>query len=160
MIVPGLAPDVTDDDDADDSTGIMIALLPVTSDWCFIDLPHMTLVYAGKTTDHSPSDFNEMAKDAASLAMISDPLYVKTMGIDIFGDDAERVNVIKLQQTPELLAMRRFVEDWNQSKYPFSPHCTIGPVGTVPPYVPPSLAFNRIMVCWGSDQLTFRMDPS
>lgn len=160
-IVTGTAPDVTDDDDADDKTGVMIALLPITSDWCQIDLPHLTLVYAGTTDKHSPSDFNEIAKDTCSLAMISDPLYVRTTGLDIFGDDTEKVNVIKVLPTPELLGMRRLVEHWNQSEYPFNPHCTIGPVGCpLPAYTPPSLAFDRVMVTWGSDQLTFRMDPN
>lgn len=161
LIVSGTAPGVTDDDDADDDTGIMIALLPITSDWCQIDLPHMTLVYAGTTDQHKPTDFNEIAKDAASLAMLADAMMLKTTGIDIFGDDTEKVNVLKLLPTPELWAMRRFVERWNASEYPFNPHCTIGPVGTpLPMYTPPALAFDRIMVAWGEDQLTFRMDPS
>lgn len=160
-IVTGTAPDVTDDDDADDATGIMIALLPITSDWCQIDLPHMTLVYAGTIDKHNPGDFNEIAKDAASLAMLSDTIYLKTTGLDIFGDDTEKVNVIKLQPTPELWAMRRFVEKWNQSEHPFNPHCTIGPLGCpLPAYTPPALAFDRVMVGWGTDQLTFRMDPN
>lgn len=160
IISPGSAPDLTDDDDADDATGVMIALLPITTDWCQIDLPHMTLVYAGTTDQHKPTDFNEIAKDAASLAMLSDPVMLRTRGIDVFGDDAEKVNVIKLQPTPELLAMRRFVEDWNASEFPFTPHCTIGPVGSpLPQFVPSVLAFDRVLIAWGSDQLTFRMDP-
>lgn len=160
IITPGISPDLTDDDDADDATGVMIALLPITSDWCQIDLPHMTLVYAGTTDQHKPGDFNELAKDAASLAILADSIYLRTTGVDIFGDDTEKVNVLKLMPTPELWAMRRFVEDWNMSEFPFTPHCTIGPVGTpLPQFIPPTLAFDRVMCSWGSDNLTFRMDP-
>ena len=149
-------PDLTDDSDADDQDSAMIALLPITSDWCKIDLPHMTLVYAGLIKDLSLTDFNELAKDAASLAMISNTVYTKVSGVEVFGD-TEKVNVLKLQMTPELFAMRKFVEKWNVSKFPFSPHCTIGPVGPPLDYPPNALAFNRIMVGWGNDQMTFRM---
>lgn len=152
------APDVTDDSDDDDANGIMIALLPITTDWCQIDLPHMTLVYAGTIDQHKPTDFNELAKDAASLAMLSNCITIRTTGIDIFGTEPEKVNVIKLMPTPELWAMRRFVEHWNASDFPFTPHCTIGEVGTqLPQYVPPMLAFDRVICSWGTDNITFRM---
>lgn len=155
------APDVTDDADDDDAKGVMIALLPVTSDWCQIDLPHMTLVYAGTTDDISPLDFNDIAKDAASLAMLADSAYLRVLGYDVFGTDPERVNVLKLLPTPELLAMRRFVEHWNASEFPFSPHCTIGPVGTpLPEFMPRTLAFDKVLASYGTDNMIFRMDPS
>lgn len=141
--------------DASASDGVMIALLPITSDWCRQDLPHMTLVYAGLKSDLKPSDFNELAKDAASLAMLSTPIQLRVSGVSVFGPETDRVDVLNLQPTPELLAMRRAVEDWNASDYPWSPHCTIGPTGESNPYIPSALAFNRIMVGWGEDALTF-----
>lgn len=141
-------------------TSAMLALLPITDDWCKIECPHMTLVYAGKVSDLGPGTFNELAKDAASLAMISSRLYLRVSGVAVFGDDTmenPKVNVLTLQPTSELLAMREMVEQWNQSKFPFRPHCTIGPVSDMIPEVPPSLAFDRLMVGYGEDQITFRL---
>ena len=133
---------------------VMIALLPTTTDWCKQDLPHMTLVFCGKVADLRPSDFNEMAKDACSIAQLSAPVETTVLGIEVFGDD-EPVNVLKLSATPELLSMRNFVDHWNASTFPFSPHATIGPEGTFPDRIPRYLTFDRIVVAWGDEQLTF-----
>lgn len=138
----------------------MIALLPITTDWCKIECPHMTLVYAGNINDLGPGTFNQLAKDAASLAMLSSRLYLGVSGVAVFGEDTmenPKVNVLTLQPNSELLAMRAMVEHWNQSKFPFKPHCTIGPASDMVPQVPPSLAFDRLMVGYGEDQLTFRL---
>lgn len=142
------------------SDSAMIALLPMTDDWCKIDLPHMTLVYAGKLDDLNASEFNEMAKDASSLASICRPLYLKVKGTEVLGKGDEEnplVDALILQPTQELLAMRRAVDHWNASEFPFKPHCTIGPTGLPVENRPYSLAFDRIMVAWGDDQLTFRL---
>jgi 2'-5' RNA ligase len=145
---------VLDPTDAPVNDGVMIALLPITSDWCKIDLPHMTLVSAGVTSDMKPTDFNEMAKDAASIAMLSGSIQLRVQGVEIFGD-TDKVNVLKLQPSSELWAMRRAVESWNVSEFPFSPHCTVGPVGAPVEFVPPALAFDRIMALFGQESLTF-----
>lgn len=137
----------------------MIALLPITSDWCRIECPHLTLVYAGETKDLNVTQFNEMAKDASMLAMLSRPITLKVMGIEVFGgDDEPKVDVLRLQPSPELWSMRRAVEKWNASEYPFKPHATIGPAGMSYTEYPRYLAFNRIMVGWGEEKLTFSMD--
>lgn len=138
----------------DYSDSVMIALLPATDEWCKIDLPHLTLVYAGKKDALKPTAFNELAKDAASLAMLSGPLSLKVLGKEVFGGSEDKVDVFRLKPTPELLAMRRVVEHWNASEHPFNPHVTIGPEGSVvedPKYI----TFNRILVEWGNDGLTF-----
>lgn len=144
--------------DAPASTSAMIALLPVVTDWCKQDLPHMTLVYAGDIKDLKPTDFNEMAKDAASLAMLSGIISLRVLGVEQFGDAAEKVDVLRLEPTSEVLAMRRTVEVWNKSEFPFNPHATIGPVGSSimnPDIIPRWLAFNRVFVGWGDESLTF-----
>lgn len=154
---------MTDVADAAAEDAVMIALLPTTTEWCRQELPHMTLVYVGLITDLQPTDFNELAKDAASIAMMSNPVMVRVTGVEVFGD-MEKVDVLKLEPTSELLAMRRVVEDWNASEFPFKPHCTIGPTGgqpiggTAPDYpqgFPNFLFFDRIMVAWGNQALTF-----
>lgn len=153
-------PSVLDDSDADDKTGVMIALLPVTTDWCKIDLPHMTLVYAGTTDKLKPTDFNELAKDAAALAMLSSTITLRVLCVDQLGD-TEKVDALMLEPTSEVLAMRRAVEDWNQSKFPFTPHATIGPIGSsVMMSTPRWVAFNRIYVGWGEESLTFWLKNS
>lgn len=137
------------------SATAMIALLPITSEWCKIDLPHMTLVFAGEVADMKPVDFNELAKDAMSIAMLSGSIQLRVKGVQVFGPDDKRVNVLALQPTSELLAMRRVVESWDASEFPFSPHCTIGPIGTEIGYTPSAVAFDRVMAAFGNETLTF-----
>lgn len=137
---------------------VMIALLPTNSDWCKIKLPHMTLVYAGEIDeDLQLTDFNVLAKDACSIAQMSNPFSVKVTGTETFGKDDEQVDVLTLERTPLLRAMRHFVEDWNASEYEFNPHCTIGPVGTFLEFPPLYLSFDRVAVGWGDDLITFNM---
>lgn len=138
----------------DFSESVMIVLLPTTIDWCKIELPHMTLVYAGEKKDLPQSAFNELAKDASTIAMLSGPLLLKVTGVSVFGDE-DKVNVLNLALSSELLAMRRIVDSWNASEFPFNPHATIGPVNEFVENVPMVLRFDRIMVGWGKDQLTF-----
>lgn len=133
---------------------VMIALLPNTAEWCHADLPHLTLVYAGLKKDLKPVTFNELAKDAAMLSMLTSPVSLNVMGKEIFGD-SEKVDVLRFQGTSELFAMRRAVESWNKSNFPFNPHSTIGPVGTFVEFIPTQVRFDRIMVAWGEEQLTF-----
>ncbi len=64
----------------DFSDSVMIALLPTTSDWCHIELPHLTLVYVGEMDDLKPTVFNELAKDAAMLAMMARPITLNVIG--------------------------------------------------------------------------------
>lgn len=146
----------------DHSTGVMVALLPITTDWCQIKLPHVTMVYCGKTTELKPTVFNDLAKDTSALAAMSRPLTVKVMGVEIFGGgEDERVDVLRLQMTPELFAMRRFLEKWNASEFNFRPHATIGPAGSsFGKEIPSYLAFDRLCVQWGDDMLMFNMRRS
>lgn len=137
---------------ADES--VIIALLPRTSDWCHIDLPHLTLVYGGLMKDQKSSAFNEIAKDAAMLSMLSSSISLRVTGKKNFGDSGE-VDVFTLQASTELLAMRRAVESWDKSEFSFNPHVTIGPVGTYVEVMPTYINFDRIMVGWGSERMDF-----
>lgn len=145
---------VLDPADAPANDGVMIALLPITTEWSKLDMPHLTLVYAGTTADVKLTDFNELAKDTGSLAMLSGYIQLRVQGVEVFGD-TDKVNVLKLQPTSELLAMRRSIQDWNASEFPFNPHCTIGPVGGPVDYTPSVLGFDRIMAAYGNESLTF-----
>lgn len=140
----------------DHSESAMIALLPVSTEWCKIDLPHMTLVYAGEIPDLPEGTFNELAKAASSISMLAPPISLAVTGVEVFGDE-EKVDVLRLETTPELLAMRKIVEPWNRSTYPFNPHCMIGPVGSLDQVAPTRLGFNRIYVGWGEQNLTFNL---
>lgn len=139
------------------SGGVMLALIPTNTEWCKAKCPHMTLVYAGQVTDLKPTDFNELGKEASDLALLSRPITLKVAGTEEFGDgsvDNPMVEVLTLQSTPELRAMRRAVEGWDASSFPFTPHVTVGPIGTLvdPMTMPTWLTFNKLMVAWGSDQ--------
>lgn len=141
--------------DGEVSDSVMIAFLPTTSDWCKIDLPHMTLVYCGSKSDLKPSDFNELAKDAAALALLVDPFWLVVNGVEAFGPPGDQVNALKFQPTTDLWAMRRQVEKWNKSEFPFNPHATIGPVTPFVDNTPRSVGFDRLFLGWGDENLTF-----
>lgn len=149
-------PDLTDDSDADDVDGVMIALLPTTSDWCKIDLPHLTLVYAGLVKDMSPGDLNELTKDASAVAMMANPLSLRVVEKTTFGD-AEKVDVFRLMPTMDLWAMRRAVDEWDKSDFDFNPHVTIGPAGTPVDFTPQYIGFDQLVVVYGTDILPFRL---
>lgn len=147
-------------DDFKDS--VMVALLPATSSWCRIELPHLTLVYAGETKDLEAGAFNELAKDATSLAMLTRPITLAVTGVEVFGEE-DKVDVLRFASTSELDAMRHAVERWNKSEFPFRPHATIGPVGTsfvVQQQLPEYVTFDRILVGWGEERLTFWLKMS
>lgn len=145
--------DVSDSAAAD---SVMIALLPMTSDWCSIDMPHMTLVYAGLTADLSQTDIMELEKDTAMLSIRTPPIALQVMSRETFGPDKD-TDVFLLKPTPMLLSMRKDVEQWNKSEFPFNPHVTIGPVGTVVNVVPTWIMFDQIMLAVGDEQLTFSL---
>ncbi len=139
----------------DHSESSMIALLPITSDWCHMSLPHLTLVYAGEIDSLKPTDFNDLAKDAASIAMLSGPITLQVTARDVFGEGTDQVDVYKLRPSSELMAMRNVVARWNASEWDFTPHVTIGDRGSAVEYMPKYIAFDRIMVTFGKESLTF-----
>jgi 2'-5' RNA ligase len=143
-------------------TSVIVALLPTDDSWCKIEPAHMTMIYVGETTDLQVNRFNELAKDVASIAMLTNPVMAKVMGPDVMGDD-ELVDVFKISPTPEILAIRRMLEEWDNGEFPdFDPHVTIGPQGSyspdwssVNPAYPMYLQFDRISLFWGKERLTF-----
>lgn len=138
--------------------GVMIALLPVFAPWVKQDLPHLTLVYSGETGDHKPMDLLEMIKDASSLAAISKPITTPVIGLEVFGKEDDRVDVFTVRLTPELMAMRNFVEKWHRSEWnEFKPHVTIGPSPSMVLERPQMIAFDKVMVAWGDRKFTFNM---
>lgn len=144
-------------DDMDDS--VMVALLPITTDWCKIDLPHLTLVFAGSKKELDNTSFNDLCKDAASIAQMARPIALEVTGREMFGnwseDPSDAVDVFRLRAKPELLAMRNVVERWNKSEWPFNPHVTIGPPGVQIDFTPHIIAFDKIGVYWGKDAVVF-----
>jgi 2'-5' RNA ligase len=152
---------------AEPNDNIIIALIPSETDWCKIDFPHVTLVYGGKIADAKSFWLNEMAKAVSSLSMIVQPIFLKITGLETMGN-GEQVDVLRLQSTPELLAMRSFLQQWDNGEFPdYHPHATIGPVGTGPsnmsnPLIPMPIALylDRIAVCWGETKLTFWLRKS
>lgn len=133
---------------------VMIALLPTSSEWSDLDLPHLTLVYAGLKKDLKPNAFSELAKDVAMLASLTRPVGLRVMRRDTFGE-AKDHDVFRLQPSTELWAMRRAVERWNASEFDFSPHVTIGPAGSIVDITPVYIRFDRIALSWGDELLSF-----
>ena len=144
--------------DVSPSDGVMIAFLPTAADWSKTNIPHMTLVYAGSKADLSPTDFNNICKDASSLALLASPFYLVAKGVQQLGPPDDRVSVLALQPTPDLWAMRKFVEKWNKSEFPFSPHISIGPATDfIDGGTPRSVGFDRLYVGYGDENVTFNL---
>lgn len=141
--------------------GVMLAFVPAGGEeWCKQPDPHMTLVYAGIIDDVSYAAFGDLAKDALTVARIlRRPFALDVEGIEQFGgnDDGPRVDVLKLRSIPELEAARRYVQQWNASQHPFTPHATIGPEGSAEGVLPTKLYFDRIEAVWGPKKLIFRL---
>lgn len=149
-----------DASDVSVTDGVMIAFLPTNSEWSTLELPHMTLVYAGSKAKLTANDFSSLVKDAAGLALLMSPFSLMAFGVSIFGEGTDQVKVLRLRATPELMALRRYVEKWNQSEHPFSPHVTIGPVTDYAAEVPRSVFFNKLVVAWGEEVIAFGLGPS
>ncbi len=141
------------------NNSIMVALLPTSSEWCKIDLPHVTVIYGGEVPASKPTMFNELAKLTSLVASTTNELLMKVEKVDIFGDD-ERVSVLVLEKTKEILKLRRIFEKWDDSDFTvFRPHATIGPEGSEINPVPLYLVFDRLAVVWGDQILSFRLKP-
>lgn len=141
------------------NTGVMIALLPRNGEvWCKQPMPHMTLVYCGTIDDVSYAQFGDIAKDAIAITrLLRRPFFLDVLGIEQFGDEGERVDVLRLQTTSMVEMARKQVEMWNASEHPFNPHATIGPEGSAEGELPTQLFFDRVTAVWGPKQLTFRI---
>lgn len=139
-----------------------VVLLPTTDEWCKQEFPHVTLVYLGDNVTGKTSVFNEVLKVTYRVAMLTNPLWVKVSGIETMGED-DKVDVLRLSSSPELLAIRGFFEGWDDGGYPeFKPHATIGPMGSYSPEwnsqsvpMPMYLTFDRICVWWGDEKTIF-----
>ena len=137
--------------------GVMLAFLPTYTDWCKQPLAHMTLVYAGTIDNVSYTAFGDLCKDALVVARtLRRGFLLDVTGVEVFGDE-QKVDVLKLQETPELLTARRIVEYWNASEHPFAAHATIGPEGSAEGELPTKLYFDKILCSWGPRNLTFRL---
>jgi 2'-5' RNA ligase len=137
----------------------MISLLPMTSEWCKQEFPHLTLVYLGDISQTKQFVFMSIAKSVASMSMLSNPINLKTDGVEILGgQDSENppVDVLRFSPSQELLAMRNFFEDLDSSEFTiFKPHVTLGPAGSFKETPPLMVIFDRIAISWADTTLPF-----
>jgi 2'-5' RNA ligase len=151
----------------------IIAYLPEDGSWCKQDLPHMTLVYCGPIADRQETDLNAITKDAISAARVTGPFSLPVIGVEEWGEEPERVDVLVLYPTPQLLVARNLVKKWDTGEFPdYKPHATIGPAGSAfanevnynnvasstyyrRQSLPDRLYFDRIIVTWGDKKLVF-----
>lgn len=138
------------------SSGAMIAFLPVNTDWCKQDLPHMTLVYGGDIVDLPAMAFNDMAKDGITIARMLKPFALEVTGVEVFGDEP-KVDVLTLEMTPDVRMARNYVKSWDKSEHGFNPHATIGPEGSADGILPSKLYFEEVLVAWGDRHLKFAL---
>lgn len=138
-------------------SSVMIALVPTTSDWCKLQLPHMTLAYVGEIPDLAPTAHNDLLKAAITLASETDPLTLDVIGNDVFGEGEKMVDVLLLRPDAELMSIQRAVAPFDVSEHPFKPHVTVGPFGSIRDTTPDRITFYRILVSWGEDTASFPM---
>lgn len=145
----------------DKQTKVIVALLPTDDSWCKVEPAHMTLIYVGEREKFSTSKFLGLVKDVAAIAILSNPIMAKILGQDVFGED-EKVDVLLVTSTPEILSIRRMLEKWDTGDFPsFEPHVTVGPVGTINDWnsqsvpMPIYLNFDRIAILSGEDRIPF-----
>jgi len=140
---------------------VMVALLPIMSDWANIEFPHLTLVYAGRKSELSPSDMDGLAKAAFAIAMMGTPITLRTLTKDVFGegtDDSPKVDVLRFHPNLALLKMWNTVKEWNASDFDYEPHLTVGPEGTWDSKSSPVMvAFDVVCFCVGNERQEFRM---
>ena len=138
---------------------VMVALVPTEIYWSTLEYPHLTLVYVGKTIDQPSYVHNELLKLANVIANANPPFYAKVVGTDIFGPEDDLVDVILIEQSPRLLLMRAALEQYNGSEYKeFKPHCTIGPVGSKRNNIPELINFDKIVVAWGDNRMSYQLN--
>lgn len=154
----------------------MIAFLPADGSWCKQDFPHMSLVITGPIDDLPETQFNEMGKDTISVARLTRTFSLNVTGVEEWGV-TERVDVLTLFPTPQLLVARQITERWDIGDFKeFKPHATIGPAGSAAALdvpvntnmfdsprrgrstLPSSIWFDRIAACWGDKKLVFALD--
>lgn len=136
---------------------VMVALLPTTTNWCKIDFPHVTIIYAGEIPELNPSLRNDLAKQALSVTTSFPPLVVDVLAVDEFGSE-EMVDVLLLRPTPELNYFYNKFKMWDNGGHPtFKPHATIGPMGSAKDQVPNVLILDRICVSWGKENLVYAL---
>ncbi len=127
---------------------VMVALLPTTTDWCKIELPHTTLVYVGEIPDLHEGTQNELIKAAHTMAWTFPQLTLNVLYTEVFGTE-HKVDVLVLDETTQLMAMYNALQKWDGGNYDYHPHATIGPEGSATGPVPETLTFDRILVSWG-----------
>ena len=134
---------------------VMVALFPTTGYWTELELPHLTLVYAGETTNLSFTDHNELAKVALDLSLRFPPQILTVADLEVFGEPPSEVDVFSVIPSEDVLNMRDELEIWDEGKYPFNPHVTIGPKGSFKGLRPKTLTFPTIAVCWGDNRTVY-----
>ncbi len=118
----------------------------------------MTLVYCGTIDDVSYAAFGDLCKEALTVSrVLRRPFALDVLGVEQFGDEGQKVDVLRLEEKPEIATARKLVQMWNASEKPFTPHATIGPEGSAEGEIPTKLFFDRIIAVWGPKHLIFRL---
>ena len=141
----------------DFSQSVAVMLLPTWTEWSTLKLPHLTLVYVGEIPNLSNTVRGELMREAQRISVQQAVLALDVTGRDVFGDE-HKVDVLTFPLTPALARARMRLERFNASQYPFKPHATVGPQGSIlnVPYTN-RITFDRIAVGWGEDRTVYRL---
>ena len=139
------------------SDSSMIAFLPDQASWVQQELPHLTLVFTGPIAEAGPTLKRDLLLETSLLAAFVPTFWLPVLGVDQFGDGVDRVDVLRLLRTVPLDVARRMVESYSKSQHKtYSPHVTIGPVGSATQVdLPRGVFFSRVLFSWGDDHVVF-----
>lgn len=141
----------------DFSQSVAVMLLPTWDAWSTLKLPHVTLVYAGEIPDLSNTVRGELMKEAQRISVQTSIQVLDVTGTDVFGDE-HKVDVLKFAKTPALVRARLRLARFDASEYPWSPHGTVGPEGSLDKVLYTNrVTFDRIAVGWGADRTVYRL---
>lgn len=144
-------------------TGIMACLLPDADGarLSSLDLPHVTIVYGGKTDEDGRPDRDEMIRTARAFATSTNgPIEARISGAGDLGSEGAQVVFL---EDPLLSDARELFDEFNRSDHAgFLPHMTVDYVDDDAPGIraaafPNTLKLNRIAVVWGEESDEFEL---
>lgn len=135
---------------------VMVALYPTSKEWTTLDLPHLTLVYAGEIPDIPYGIRKDLEKVSLQIAQSFGVQRLRVESTPVFGKK-DKVDVLRFRASEDLLLMRELLERWNKSEYKtYQPHATVGPKGSLGEF-PEVVVFDRVALVWGDDETVYEL---
>lgn len=141
----------------DDSAALMWPAIFPGSDK--IEVPHVTVLYLG---DKGEVPVSAMAALLVNIDNLAAPGTVATTGLEVFGEDDDRVWVATLDDSV-LGPLRARIKErsarygiLDASSYPdYRPHVTLVPYSSEKPKLPRSVTLGPLEMWWGDEHISW-----